>query len=363
MHLRAQPSVVAVALCAALLAGCRKRDPWTLCRGDPGFRSATPTCTDDTCRGCSAVLELTWRQRARPSQEARFRGRFMSAPADAREDFVARMRPDGSYPLEHCTAGLAHRASCAGYSPLCTAVLALALRDTTLAVGQRRVVTMSAEQGCPAARHAITEALGRCEPVSDQGACESPACNSCEVGRLAALSVLAEHAEEDAARGELQALVDSTPEPVSRALAEALGDPTPPADLEPRSVQVGLRFWCFHLVATSASAPPYGCNVLLTRHLSHPEWSTFSQGWGAVIRARPDVRSAVLAVLFTAATRPDTPGLLSTPVLDQLAGLPAEGTHGAIVQAMATASTTDAQYASSTEASPAGSCRPRTATP
>jgi hypothetical protein len=344
MHLGPFAFVVVAALGLTLTA-CRKRDPWTLCRGDPGFRAALPTCADDGCRGCSAVLELTWRQRARPSQEARFRGRFMSAPANAREDFVARLHPDGSYPLEHCTAGLAHHATCAGYSPLCVSVLGLALRDTTLAVGSRRVVTMSADQACPPARRALIDALARCEPIPDEGACESPSCTACEVGRLAALSVLAQHTEEEGPRAELEALVTATPEPVARALVETLGNPEPPADLEPRAVQVGLRLWCFHLVGASPGAPPYGCNEPLTRHLTHPEWSSFAPGWSAVVSARPEVRRAVLSALFTAATRPDARALLGAAVLDQLAGLPAAGTQDAIVQAMATASTSDAQYA------------------
>ncbi len=334
-----------VAWISLSLAGCAKPDPWSVCRGigPAGLRAQPPACEGAACRACAAQLERAWRERADPVQHNALRARFMGVAADAREAFLTRAQPDAPYAYEHCTASLAQGATCAAWSPYCVGVVARGLRagDTTLA--QRAQYDLAVARACPAAKDALVTALvARCDGVAEGTPCEGPPCVSCMAGHLAAMSVLAPAADQDVGAGAMRAVVEATPEPVTRAIAETLGAPDAPADLETVVVQRSLRAYCFSLVARSASSPPYACSAVMARFLSHDEYQDAPRAWASLERARPAVRGAVLDALLVEAVRGAT---VTDSLARHLGALPREGTHEAIARAMILPLTTDGAYA------------------
>lgn len=335
-----------VASLSLALAACAKRDPWSVCRnlGPTGFRAQPPACEGAACRACSASLERAWRERADPAQRNGLRARFMGVAADAREAFLTRVHPDAPYPYEHCTASLAPGATCAAWSPYCVDIVARGLRAGDTSLAQRAQYDLAVARACPAAKDALVRALlARCDDVAEGGACDAPSCVSCMAGHLAAMSVLAPATDQEAGARAMRSVVDATPEPVARAIAETLGAPDAPADLETVVVQRSLRAYCFSLVARSASSPPYACSAVMARFLSHDEYQDAPLAWASLALARPQVRGAVLDALLVDVVRGTT---VAAPLALHLGGLPREGTHEAIVRAMSLPLATDGAYTS-----------------
>lgn len=338
--MRARPTLL---LPLAWLA-CAKPDPWAPCRGlgPPGFASSAVACDSPACRGCVAALSDAWRRRADRSAANAFRARFMSVAAPAREAFAVALRPDGSYPFEHCTVGAAPSSRCAALSGYCTGVIADGLRDGRAPLAARGSLVRAATGACPSSRAAIVADLAACGPVAPHDPCDGGACAACASGRLAAASVLAPGADTPEGDAAFQSVVDSTPEPVARAVAETLGAPDAPVDLETVVVQRALRRYCFALVARSAAAPPYACNGVMTRFLTHADYGDSPRAWEALGAAADAVRGATLDALFTEAARAPS---IAPAVLAGVRALPASGTVDALRRAAYGASVSDGAYA------------------
>jgi len=318
---------------AALAAfACAKPDPWAPCRGlgPVGFAATAAGCESTSCRACVAALSEAWGRRRDRAAANAFRARFMSIAAPAREAFAVALRPDGTYPFEHCTAGLAPGARCAALSGWCTGVIADGLRDGSTALAARGALVQAATTACPSARAAVVADLTACGAIAPGDACEGGSCALCVAGRLAAASVLAPGADTPAGDADFERVVQSTPEPVARAVTEALGAPDAPADLETVVVQRTLRRYCFALVARSAAPPPYACHGVMVRFLTHPDYGDSPRAWEALGAARPAVRGATLDALLAELARGPA---LSAAVLDGLGGLPPEGTVDALQRA------------------------------
>lgn len=333
-----------LALAATLSVACSKPDPWSACRdlGAPGFGAQPPACDTAGCRACLTALEGVWGARSEPAQRTAFRARFMTVSAEARDAFVSRAHPDGTFPFEHCTAGTRPGASCAAYSRYCVDVIGRGLRSGETTMAERAQYNLAASKACPAARAALVASLSSpCDPTVTDARCEGAACAACIGSRLAAMSVLAPLAEEERGAAMLRAVVDATPESVARAIAETLGAPEPPSDLETVVVQRSLRRYCFSLVARSASPPPYACGAVMNRFLTHDDFGDASLAWDALSSARSTVRGAVLDGLLVDAVRAPT---LAASLASQLRALPHEGTTDAIVRAMNLPTASDGAY-------------------
>lgn len=328
---------------ALIVTGCSRPDPWAPCKdlGPVGFGSRPAACATEPCRQCAAALEASWRARQDPAQRAAFRTRFMRISADARETFITRARPDESYPYEHCTAGLATGHSCAAFSDYCVTVIADGLRSATTTLAQRTQYNIAASRACQSPRDAMITRLRQCAPIAANDRCESGPCAACMAGHLAALTVLAPLTDNLDRATEFQTLVDATPEPVARSIAESLGAPEAPADIETVVVQRSLRAYCFSLVTRSESPPPYACNAVMVRFMTHPEYPDAARAWEAVSHARPTLREHVLSALLTEVARGES---LSLAITGQLRTLPAAGTTSAVTNAMGSPVMTDAVY-------------------
>jgi hypothetical protein len=336
--------LVALALTASLVA-CSKPDLWAVCRGlgPPGFGAQPLRCDGETCRACVSSLEGVWRARAEASQRAAFRARFMTVAADARDAFASRARPDGSYPFEHCTVGTRPGAACAAYSAYCVDVIARGLRSGDTSLADRAQYNLAASKACSAARASLVANLSSpCDASVTDTRCEGASCASCVASRLAAMSVLAPRADEAQGGADFTSVIDATPESVARSIAETLGAPDPPTDLETVVIQRALRRYCFAIVAHSASAPPYACNAVMTRFLTHDDYGDAALAWEALGRAQSAVRGAVLDAVLLDAVRSN---ILTTRLVSHLAALPREGTTDALTRATRLPTTTDGAYA------------------
>lgn len=328
---------------ALIVTGCSRPDPWAPCKdlGPVGFGSRPAACTTEPCRQCASALEASWRARQDPTQRTAFRTRFMRIAADARETFITRARPDGSYPYEHCTAGLATGSSCAAFSDYCVTQIADGLRAATTTLAERTQYNIAASRACQSARDAMLTRLRQCPAIAADDRCEAGPCATCAAGHLAALTILAPLTDNLDRAAEFQTLVDATPEPVARSIAESLGAPEAPADIETIVVQRSLRGYCFSLVTRSASPPPYACNAVMVRFMTHPEYPDAARAWEAVSHARPNIREHVLSAFLTEVARGDS---LSLAITGQLRTLPAAGTTSAVTNAMGSPVMSDAVY-------------------
>lgn len=327
----------------ALELGCGQRDPWVACResGASGFRAQSPACRTDECVRCVATLERAWEGRADARIAGQFRTNFMRASADARDVFIARKHPDARYVMEHCTAGLASGASCAGYTAGCVDALSDALRSGETGLEARRIDTLAAQQACPSSRALILARLTHCEGVSATGGCASEECRVCVGGHIAALTVSAPSTRRVSEPGEFHDLLEATPEPVARAVVEALGGDNAPDDVEPQVAQRGLRGYCIALVRRAATPPPFGCNEIMRRYLTQPGLLDEDAALEALTEARADVRGPLLSLAITTSAREPA---ASPTLMERLRTLPAEGTVGAVLAGMNSPVMSDAQY-------------------
>ncbi len=336
-------------VCAALplviaALACTKPDPWAPCRslGATGFSATAAACESPTCRACVATLTDFWRRRADRTAGNAFRARFMSVAAEAREAFAVAARPDGTYPYEHCTAGVAASSRCAALSPYCVDVIRDGLVDGRTSLAARGSLVRASTSACPAARASIVERLTACPPIAAGDLCAEGACAACVAGRLAAASVLAPGADTPEGDAAFDAMVTATPEPVSRAVAEALGAPDAPADLETVVVQRALRRFCFALVGRSAVPPPYACNGVMVRFLTHADYGDSARAWEALGAATGAVRGSTIdALLLDVARAP----AIAPAVMTGLRALPPEGTLDALQRALRGAAVSDGAYA------------------
>lgn len=292
----------------ALALSCQRGDPWAPCRESPvQFSGAAPRCATPACRACEAQLDEVWRARNDPAKRTEFRVHFMRSSADARDRFVEKRRPDGPFTYEHCTAGVERGASCAMFSPTCVGFFARALRSGDTPVAQRTQMNLAVDRACEPPRRALLEQLSACEPYQGADGCTSAGCRDCMIGHLAALSLLAPTADQaDRAEG-FRRFVRETGDPVARAIAEALGAPDTPADLDPVVVRRGLRAYCTDLLAHSAAGIPFACGLPLARLATHPEYPReFGETWEALrsasVGAARGVVDRVLDVVVTQAT-------------------------------------------------------------
>ncbi|MFO0630910.1 MAG: hypothetical protein U0325_35515 [Polyangiales bacterium] len=284
----------------SLALGCgRGRRAAPACdHGAPGFTAYPAACTHADCRACVTELSALWARRAEAPARAAFRQRFMRASADARDEFARAQRPDGAYPLEHCTAGLAPGSSCATYSPYCVTVLSDALRSGDTPMRWRVQLDVAVGKSCDRSRDEILQRLRTCAPFADTAACESAACTTCLAGHIAALTVLAPVIDNPDRLEQFVALVDATPELLARATVDALGAPDPPADVEPQVAQRAVRHHCMSLLRRSATPPPMACDARLASLLREPTYADFARAWSAMETARPEVRGATLDALL-----------------------------------------------------------------
>jgi hypothetical protein len=287
-------------LALSLALGCgRGRRAVPACdHGAPGFTAYPAACTHADCRACVSELSALWARRAEAPARAAFRQRFMRASADARDEFARAQRPDGAYPLEHCTAGLAPGSSCATYSPYCVAVLGDALRSGETPMRWRVQIDVAVGKSCDRSRDEVLQRLRVCAPFADTAACESAACTSCLAGHIAALTVLAPVIDNPDRLEQFVALVDATPELLARATVDALGAPDPPADVEPQVAQRAVRHHCMSLLRRSATPPPMACDARLASLLREPTYADFERAWTAVLGARPEVRGSTVDALL-----------------------------------------------------------------
>ncbi|MDP3218503.1 MAG: hypothetical protein Q8S73_30655, partial [Deltaproteobacteria bacterium] len=282
-----RPSLAPWLLTLGLSVACKRADSWAPCREAPvDFSSSAPQCTTPACRTCATHLDETWRARSNPARRAEFRVNFMRSSADARDRFVGKTHPDGPFGYEHCTAGLVRGASCAMYSATCVDVFARALRSNETSVAQRTQMNLAVDRACDAPRQALVDRLKACEPDLGAAGCASDACRACTVGHLAVLSLLAPTADQPQRAAAFASFVRATPEVVARAIAESLGAPDAPVDLDPVVVRRGLRAYCVDLLGHSHAALPFGCNAQLAMLLTHPEFTReFAETWAALGRA------------------------------------------------------------------------------
>lgn len=303
-----RPPLAPLFLSCALALSCQRGDPWAPCRESPvQFTGTAPRCATPACRACEAQLDETWRARSDPAKRTEFRVHFMRSSADARDRFVEKRRPDGPYAYEHCTAGVERGASCAMFSPTCVGFFARALRSGDTPVAQRTQMNLAVDRACEPPRRALLEQLGACAPDLGAHGCGDANCRDCTVGHLAALSLLAPTADQPDRSEGFRRFVRETPQPVARAIAEALGAPDTPADLDPVVVRRGLRAYCTDLLAHSAAGIPFACGLPLARLATHPEYPReFGETWealrGASIGAARGVVDRVLDVVAAQAT-------------------------------------------------------------
>lgn len=330
-------------LCWLAVASCGQRDPWAPCRegGASGFRAQPPSCRSNDCVQCVATLERAWEGRSDGRIQSQFRMNFMRSSTDARDVFIQRKHPDAALVLQHCTAGLAPGASCAGYSEGCVNALSDAIASGETSVDARRVDTLAAQQACTGPRGQILSRLTRCEGVSATDRCNTPACQACVAGYIAALTVSAPGAGRLSEGGEFRDLVERTPEPVARAVVEALGGENAPDDVEPQTAQKGVRAYCITLVRSASTAPPFNCNDILRRYLTQTGLADEDAALDALTAARADVRGPILAATLAATAREAT---TPTPLMQRLQTLPPEGTLGAVLDAMRSPVLSDGQY-------------------
>lgn len=323
-----------IALSFLVALGCsRSRRTEAPCaQGSPGFTAYPATCTNERCRACAAELTALWARRSQRSARAQFRQRFMRTPADARDEFARTQRPDGTYPLEHCTAGLAPGSSCVTYSPYCVGVLSAALRDGDTPMRWRVQLDVAVAKSCDRSRDEVLASVGRCEPFTDTASCDSPECGACLGGHVAALTVLAPVIDRPNRLEQFVRLIDATPEVIARAAVIGLGAPEPPADVEPQVVQAAVRHHCMSLLRRSAAAPPMQCDATMAHLLSHPAYSDFERAWASVAAARPEVRRTSLDALLAALARG---GEAPTQVFAKLHELPAGERAEALRQVIA----------------------------
>lgn len=323
--------------------GCKAPDPWAPCReaGPVGFTGQPLTCTTTTCRACSAALDQAWHDRRDPARATAFRLQFMRSAAPAREAFAQKNLPDGTYPYEHCTAGLAPDARCAQYGTYCIELFSRALRSGDTPLSQRVQLDLAASQACPGARNALLEELTRCAPVAD-GACTSNACRDCAAGYIAAASVLGPRSTEAEVAPRFRALVDAAPEPVARAIVEALGGPEPPADVEPVVVARATRAWCLSLLDRARRAPPFACFRTVAQTLASPRAADFDRAWDLTRDAEPDTRVALLGAFTRQAAASQSVDAATTA---KLRVLPRDEVVAALRRTMDLPTTSDAGYA------------------
>ena len=274
-------------LCLGSLLSCKHDDPWATCREAPVAFSATlPQCLHPACRACAEHLDETWRARQDPTRRAEFRVHFMRSSADARDRFVEKSRPDGTFAYEHCTAGIVQGASCAMFSATCVRVFSSALRSGNTTVAQRTQMNLAVDHACEAPQQAIIERLRRCEPDADVGHCTTDACRDCTAGHLAALSLLAPSADQSGRAEAFQSFIRNTPENIARTIAEILGAPDAPVDLDPVVVHRGLRAYCVDLLGHSHTTLPFSCTAPVAMLLTHPEYTReFAETWEALRRS------------------------------------------------------------------------------
>jgi hypothetical protein len=304
-----------------LVVSCTRGDPWAPCRESPvGFSATPPRCATPACLACAAQLDETWRARRDPARRADFRVNFMRASADARDRFVEKTRPDGSFAYEHCTAGVVRGATCAGLSPTCVEVFARALRSGDTPVAQRTQMNLAVDRACDAPRRALVDRLGSCDPDLGPAGCATGACRDCTAGHLAALSILAPTADQ-ADRAEAYAgFIRGTPEVVARAIAEALGAPDAPVDLDPVVVRRGLRAYCVDLLGHSAAPLPFSCHAQVALLLTHPEYTReFAETWDALRRAPYPSFAGVFDRVLGVVALQSTPALAVLGQLDRVA--------------------------------------------
>lgn len=303
-----RPPLIALLLTSSLSLSCQRADPWAPCRETAvQFSGSAPACTTPACRACEAQLDEVWGARRDPAKRAEFRAHFMRSSADARDRFVAKRRPDGPFAYEHCTAGTVRGASCAMYSPTCVEVFARALRSGETTVPLRTQMNLAVDRACDAPRRELVRQLSTCGDQPGAAGCTDSACRDCMVGHLAALSILAPTADQADRAEEFQALIRGTTDPVERAIAEVLGAPDTPVDLDPVVVRRGLRAYCVDLLAHSAAGIPFACHAPLGRLATHPEYAReFAEVWGALhggsIGAVRGVLDRVLDALAAQAT-------------------------------------------------------------
>ncbi len=315
-----RPIALATLWCALSLS-CQRGDPWTPCHASPvQFSGNAPRCTTPACRACEAQLDETWRARNDPAKRTEFRLQFMRASADARDRFVDKRRPDGPFAFEHCTAGTVRGASCAMFSPVCVGFFARALRSGDTPVARRTQMNIAVDRACEAPRRALIEQLSVCEANLGVAGCADANCRDCMVGHLAALAVLAPTADQTERQEEFERFIRGTREPVARAIAEALGAPDTPADLDPVVVRRGLRAYCVDLLTHSAAGIPFACGVPLARLATHPEYPReFGETWDALRAASAGAsRGVVDRVLDIVATQA-TPAAAVMQQLDAMA--------------------------------------------
>ncbi|MDB4930218.1 MAG: hypothetical protein JWM10_2702 [Myxococcaceae bacterium] len=300
-----------------LLVSCTRGDPWAPCREAPvGFSATPPRCETPACRACAAQLDETWRARREPARRAEFRVNFMRASADARDRFVEKTRPDGPFAYEHCTASTVRGASCAGLSATCVDVLARDLRSGDTPVAQRTQMNLAVDRACDAPRRALVGRLATCEPDLGPAGCATHDCRDCTAGHLAALSLLAPTADQADRAEAFAGLVRGTPELVARAIAEVLGAPDAPVDLDPVVVRRGLRAYCVDLLEHSTAPLPFSCHAQVAVLLTHPEYTReFAETWEAMRRAPYASFAAVFDRVLGAVALQPTP---SAAVLQQL---------------------------------------------
>lgn len=324
------------------VSGCKVPDPWAACRtaGPVGFEASASNCTSPACAQCAQSLDEAWHDRREPGHTAVFRLQFMRAAANAREAFCKKNNPDGSYAYEHCTAGLAPGARCAAYGSHCIALFSRALRSGETTLSQRVQLDLAASQACPSARDALVEDLTRCGRIPD-GPCTSAVCRDCVAGTIAAASVLAPRSTDPDVAPSFRATVDSTPEPVARALIEALGGPEPPADVDPVVVARSARAWCLSLLERSRQSPPFTCFRVVGQTLNSPRATDFTRAWNITKDTNPEVRASLLGSFMREAAAAERVDAVMSP---HLRALPLGEVSTAATRVMALSSTTNTGY-------------------
>jgi hypothetical protein len=327
----------------AVLSGCTKPDPWAPCRtlGVTGHRAELPTCSTPACEACVTAMLAASQSTASRDQQNALAVRFHTIAVGARDVFLLHAHVRGSLVYEHCTTSLAPGASCARYSPLCVGVLAHAMQSGDTPLAHRTQYNLAIGRACRVSRQEIVTALTPvCETIDPH--CESASCTSCVSQRIAAMTVLAPHADTEDGAVEMQHVIDATPDAVARSLVEVLGGADAPTDIETVVVQRALRGYCFSLTATGTHPPPFACNAVNNRFLTHADFKDSIRAWDSLQRAQSVVRGAVLDALFVEIGRAST---LDSAVRRGLLTLPAEATHDAVRRAMQSPALSDAMYA------------------
>ncbi len=325
-----------------LVAGCSRPDPWAPCRdGDPGF--GANTCFGPSCDACQRQLHAAWDRRSTPAGRADFHVHFLRSSAGARDRFVREMQPPDDLVLQHCTVGPVRGASCAALPETCVAYFDRALRSGATSVPLRTQMNLAVDAACEAPRNALVTRLGACGDGLDVDGCTSDGCRACTAGRLAALALLAPAADQPERRDAFDAFVRGTPEPVARTIAESLGAPDAPVDLDPVVVRRGAFAYCVDLLGHSARALPYACGSRLGTLLTHPEYARdFPRAWGALEAAAAPAAVPTVDVVVDLLARDASP---SAAVLARLDALPPARVVAALRRAVDAPTTTPAAAA------------------